>query len=351
MDGINNVSNLAAKQLAEQLAQLQIQYIKQQLLGEHTQQLRQQFIQHFFAFSEQIKLKQLLDLEQLIGVVEEQVFNTNLAPSLLAVIGEMAESIHQQIRHSQAPLTSFVSDQQIEHWLRKALEMDYIFDYFRSKIIQTPQIRAMCAYWINQNLVHYTPEQLSAITDQITTRLPRRLQQFLSVQQQRLEEKVEEKAAHLFQQQLLFLFHLPKEEYLSLGLSLWNSLKDKPLAEFSAQSSPLDSEEIFIFIYEFWKDLRKNPDMQTLIKHSIEQFYHAFADESLYYLFQSTGLKVDNIQTEAERFVPVILTRLDKLEVLDQVFISMVAPFFNQTDVLQTLEHALKNSSSKPPLA
>lgn len=346
MDGINKVSNLAAKQLAEQLAQLQIQYIKQQLLGKHAQQLRQQFIQQLFTFSEQLQLKQLIDLEQLLGVVEEQAFNTNLAPSLLTVIGEMAQSIHQQIRYSQAPLASFVSDQQVEHWLRKALEMDYIFDYFRSKIIQTPQIRAMCAYWINQNLVHYTPEQFTAVTDKITARLPIRIQHFLLEQQQRLEEKVEEKAAQLFQQQLLFLFHLSKEEYLSLGLSIWRNLKEKPLAEFSAQSSPLDSEEIFIFIYEFWKDVRKNPDMQVLIKHSIEQFYYAFAEESLYYLFQSTGLKVANIQTEAERFVPLILQRLDKLKILNQILMQMVTPFFTQTDVLATIDHALNNRST-----
>lgn len=328
-------------QLADKLYQLQKQYIKDRLLGENAQHMRQLFLQQLFQAADQMTLRQIIDLEQLTGVVQEQVFKVNLAPPMLSMIGEMTQNIHEQLRQTHTPLSSFVSEQQVEHWLRKALEMEHLFDYIQQKIKHTPQIQALCAYWINQNIERYTPEQFSLVADKATARLPRRIQIFLQEQQQKFEEKLEEKTAQLFQQQLLFLFSLPSEEYLTLGLSIWDSFKDKPIAEFAAQGSPVDSEEVFIFIYEFWKDLRQNPNVQQIIRSGIGQFYHAFADESLYYLFQSTGLKVENIQTEAERFVPAILQRLEQLGKLEQLLDNILQPFFQQAATLAAIEEHL----------
>lgn len=88
-------------------------------------------------------------MKQLVGVVQSQVYKINLKPALLSVIGEIAQNIHFKLNETTAPLASFASDQQIEHWIRKILELDEVFDYIRTQIEHTPQIRSLCAYWIN----------------------------------------------------------------------------------------------------------------------------------------------------------------------------------------------------------
>ena len=340
MDG-NLVPKTTPEQLAEQLYQLQKNHIKKMLLGNHAQQLQQQFLQHSFKLADHITLNQVIDLEQLTGVVNEQVFKINLAPPMLGAIGEIAQSIHQQLHTNSAPLSSFISDHQVDHWLRKILEMDHIFEYIRYRIEHTPQFRTLCAYWINQNIEYYTPESVVAFADKATAKLSVRLQNFLHLQQQKIEEKIEEKAAQLFQKQVLFLFSLPKDEYLTIGLMIWEKIKHKSISEFTAHSSPLDSEELFILIYEFWKDLRQNSSVQDIIQTCIEQFYHSFEHESLFYLFQATGLKIEDIEVEAQRFAPAILQRLDKLNLLDSMIEYFVQPFFKKSDTLNLLQSAL----------
>lgn len=312
------------------------------LLGDNAQQLQQHYLQHIFKLSDQITLNQIIDLEQLVGVVNEQVFKVNLAPPLLGTIGEITQSIHLQLRNNHAPLHTLISNQQIEHWLRKVLEMDHMFEYIRNRIENTPQFRALCAYWINQNIEYYTPESVIQVANKATAKLSKRLQKFLHLQQQKVEEKVEEKVAQLFQQQILFLFSLPKDEYLTIGLMLWNQIKHKSISEFVSQSSAVDSEEIFILIYEFWKDLRQNQSIKDIIYTGIEQFYRSFEDESLFFLFKSTGLSIEDIELEAQRFAPVIFKRLDELNVLDNILDFVLKPFFKDEDTINLLNNTLK---------
>ena len=342
MDG-KQVLKPTAEQLSLQLFQLQKQYFKDRLLGENAQQLHQQFVADFFKVCERITLSEVIELKQLTGVVEEQVYKVNLAPPMLSMIGEISQSLHLQLSLNHEPLSSLISDQQVEHWLRKFLEMDHIFDYIKQRIEHTPQVRALCAYWINQNIEHFTPPAVQDFADRATAKLSPKLQKFLHIQQQRVEEKIEEKAAQLFQSQLLFLLSLPKEEYFSLGVMIWKRVKHKPISEFAAQSSPLDMEDLFILIYEFWKDLRHNVSVQNMVKNGIEQFYNAFAEESLYYLFQATGLTIEDIQLEAQRFAPAIIKHLEELGMLDMIINYHLKPFFEQNDVLNLLQAHLKD--------
>ncbi|SDB86351.1 hypothetical protein SAMN05421749_101504 [Acinetobacter marinus] len=332
----------SAQQVLQQLHSLQKQYFKDQLLGEHAHTLQQQRIRYFFQTCETIQLKQVIDVQQLIGVVHSQVYKINLKPALLSVIGEIAQNIHRQLSQSNAPLSDFISDQQVEHWLRKILELDDIFDYLKIKIAQTPQIRSLCAYWINQNIAHFRPKHLDQVSEKTFDRLPTSVQRFVYKQAQKLEEHVEIKTAQLFQQQLLFLLNLEKAEYLSLGMSLWHSLKHSTVAEFSQMSTPLDTEEVFILSYEFWKDFRHNQTFQHIIEQGIRDFYATFADENIYTLFLATGLNIEDIQLEAERFAPSILKRLDELGLLDTIIDHMIQPFFQSEHTIDQLNQVLK---------
>jgi hypothetical protein len=334
-----------AQQIVDQLYRLQKQYFKDMLLGENAQQLQRERIAYFFQTSDTVTLNQIIDVEQLVGVVQSQVYKINFKPALLSVIGEIAQNIHIKLNETTAPLADFASDQQIEHWLRKILELDEVFDYIRTQIEHTPQIRSLCAYWINQNIEHFSPKNLHQVSEKTLDRLPESLQRFFHAQAQKLEEQIEIRAAQLFQQQLLFLFHLEKEEYLTLGMSLWESIKYKSVAEFTNMASPLDSEELFILSYEFWKDFRHNDTFQQIIKEGIHYFYDTFAEETIYELFLSTGLKIEDIQLEAERFAPSILKRLDELNLLDAFIDQMIQPFFQAEQTIDQVNQILNIKS------
>lgn len=46
----------------------------------------------------------------------------------------------------------------------------------------------------------------------------------------------------------------------------------KKMYEFMKQLTPLDVEEFFVLIYEYWKELRQSQFMQDLILYGVEVF-------------------------------------------------------------------------------
>lgn len=89
----------------------------------------QQFIQLFMQHADEIKLHEVVDLEQLQAVVKRYAFEMQLGAGLLEFIGEIAQRIYLSAMKSPIQLQDLVSDHQFEMWLSKFLEMEHIPHY------------------------------------------------------------------------------------------------------------------------------------------------------------------------------------------------------------------------------
>ena len=76
------------------------------------------FIQH----ADEIKLYEVVDLEQLQAVVKRYAFEMQLGAGLLEFIGEIAQRIYLSAMKSPVQLQDLVSDHQFEMWLSKFLK-------------------------------------------------------------------------------------------------------------------------------------------------------------------------------------------------------------------------------------
>ena len=83
------------------------------------------FMQH----ADEIKLYEVVDLEQLQAVVKRYAFEMQLGAGLLEFIGEIAQRIYLSAMKSPVQLQDLVSDHQFEMWLSKFLEMEHIPHY------------------------------------------------------------------------------------------------------------------------------------------------------------------------------------------------------------------------------
>ena len=63
--------------------------------------------------------------------------------------------------------------------------------------------------------------------------------------------------------------------------NLWNDHKEKPLAQYMNQLTPLDVEEFFVMLYEYWKELRQSSLIQDLILYGVKVFYDFYQNEIL----------------------------------------------------------------------
>ncbi len=93
------------------------------------------------------------------------------------------------------------------------------------------------------------------------------------------------------------------------------------------QLTPLDVEEFFVLIYEYWKELRQSQFMQGLILYGVEVFYDFYKDQSLFEVLSAIGLSETDLQTEALRFYPKVMDAFNEHGILEPLLQALLAPF------------------------
>ncbi|WP_318342464.1 hypothetical protein [Acinetobacter sp. 16] len=331
--------------LAQALMLEQVAFYKNQLTTQLSPEFFQQFIQLFLQHAPNIKLKEVVELDQIQAVVKRYAFEMQLGAGLLEFIGEIAQHLHVFSLQSSAQLQDVFSDHQFEMWLSKILELDNIRQYLNKFLKESPSIEQLCLYIATSTLQNKLPK-LFATADEEKAQdskyeWQQKLKTFSYRQQQRIEQKIEESIARFIQEQLVDLSLLSNDDLESLARNIWDDNKSKPLSEYTKQVTPLDVEEFFVMIYEYWKELRQSSFLQDLILYGVKVFYDFYKDESLQDVFTAIGLEESDLRNEAVRFYPKVVKALDEHNVLEPIIHMVLKPFYDNPQTLQVIEKHL----------
>ncbi|KXZ66599.1 hypothetical protein AVENLUH5627_02533 [Acinetobacter venetianus] len=331
--------------LAQALMLEQVAFYKKQLTTELSAEFFQQFIQLFLQHAPNIQLNEVVELEQIQAVVKRYAFEMQLGAGLLEFIGEIAQRLHVFSLQSSAELQDLFSDQQFEMWLSKFLELENIRHYLNHFLRESPSIQQLCQYIATTTLQNKLPKLFSqSDEDRVSSskyEWQQKLRTFSHRQQQRIEQKIEDSIARFIQEQLVDLSLLSNDDLETLARNVWDDNKSKPLSEYTKQVTPLDVEEFFVMIYEYWKELRESSYIQDLILYGVKVFYDFYKDESLADVFAAIGLEESDLQNEAVRFYPKVVAALDEHGVLEPIITLILKPFYESSQTLATIEKHL----------
>ena len=325
--------------LAQALMLEQVQFFKQQLSIKNSPVYFQQFIQLFMQHADEIKLHEVVELEQLQAVVKRYAFEMQLGAGLLEFIGEIAQRIYLSAMESPVELQDLVSDYQFEMWLSKLLEMEHISHYLNQFLRTSPSVQQLCQYIATSTLEQKLPKFLTiSEVNQYNFEWQYKLKKFSFLQQQRLEQKLETWIAGFIHEQLTELSLLSAEDLESLVRHIWEDLRHKKMHEFMKQLTPLDVEEFFVLIYEYWKELRQSKFMQDLILYGVEVFYDFHKDQSLLEVLSAIGLNESDLQTEALRFYPKVMDAFNQHGILEPLLKALLEPFYQSPQTLELIQ-------------
>lgn len=331
--------------LAQALLLEQVKFYKNQLTTQLSADFFQQFIQLFLQHAPNIQLKEVVELAQIQAVVKRYAFEMQLGAGLLEFIGEIAQRLHVFSLQSSAQLQDVFSDHQFEMWLSKFLELENIRHYLNQFLKESPSIQQLCQYIATTTLQNKLPKLFTQSDDDRISESKyewqQKLKSFSHRQQQRIEQKIEESIARFIQEQLADLSLLSNDDLESLARNVWDDNKAKPLSEYTQQVTPLDVEEFFVMVYEYWKELRQSAFIQDLILYGVKVFYDFYKDESLADVFAAIGLEEADLLNEAVRFYPKVVAALDQHGVLEPIITLILKPFYDSADTLAAIEKHL----------
>lgn len=339
----------AAEQLAQALLLEQVQYFKNNLSIQQSPAYIQQFIQLMFASTRQFSLQDFVELEQLQAVVKRYVFEMQLGAGLLEFIGELSQRIYMTALKSPAHVQDVISDHQFNVWLSKFLELKNVREYQHRILQHSPAIEQLCHHLavnvLQHKLPHLFKQQPDFNEDAPATTWQAKLKRFSLKQQQNVSQKVEDQLAKFIHQQMSELTLLSNDDLESFIRQFWDDAKHKTMYECIAHFNPLDIEEFFVLVYEYWKELRQSEFIQTLILYGVEIFYRSNQHQSMEELLQSIGLNEDDLVTEYLRFYPKIINTLDQNGLLEPIIYSLLKPFYLRRKTLSLIEQHLPEAA------
>jgi len=345
MDGHQVSKQHLAQQFAQALMLEQTRFIKKQLLAEQNNPYIEKFVHHIYTSSDQILLKQIIQLESLQEVVQKYAFELNLGAEILEFIGVVSQRIHDFAINDHTQINELLSDESFELWMYKILELDQLRHYIHDNLQHNPQVKHVSLQLANQILEGNTPwlDHLRKLnTHQYG--LGSKILGFIQDQQQHIELKLEQQLAQTLVKQLGHIILLPNEELADIALHLWEDIKQRTLKETYSQFQAIDFEEFFILVYETWRQLRQSEYLQQVVLDVVAGFYDYFAEYNLQELLQSVGLDEEDLHQEARRFLPFTLQALEQQGLLDGIIQALISSFYDSETTHQFIEQYLQEN-------
>lgn len=148
--------------LAQALLLEQVGIFKKQLSIENSPIYFRQFIQLFMQHADEIKLYEVVDLEQLQAVVKRYAFEMQLGAGLLEFIGGNCTAYLFICMKSPVQLQDLVSDHQFEMWLSKFFGNGAYSTLSQSVFKPSPSVQQLCQYIATSTLEQKLPKFLTA---------------------------------------------------------------------------------------------------------------------------------------------------------------------------------------------
>ncbi|TCB69876.1 hypothetical protein E0H88_10100 [Acinetobacter sp. ANC 4216] len=343
MDGHQVSKQDLAQQFAQALMLEQTRFIKKQLLAEQHNPYIEKFVHHIYTSSDQILLKQIIQLEALQDVVQKYAFELNLGAEILEFIGVVSQRIHHFAINSHTQINELLSDESFELWMYKILELDQLRHYIHDNLQHNPQVKHVSLQLANQILESNTPwlDHLRKLNTH-QHGLGSKILGFIQDQQQHIELKLEQQLAQALVKQLGHIILLPNEEIADIALHLWEDVKKRSLKETYSQFQAIDFEDFFILVYETWRQLRQSEYLQQVVLDVVAGFYNYFTNYNLQELLQSVGLNEADLHQEARRFLPYTLQVLEQQGLLDGIIEELISPFYSSETTHQFINQYLQ---------
>jgi hypothetical protein len=122
-----------------------------------------------------------------------------------------------------------------------------------------------------------------------------------------------------------------------VAIDSWQRLRNLSIGELREDLSALDVEELFVTLYECWKELRGTPFIAAMIETGIDTFFDKYGEASLAELLEDLGIDRQIMLREAMRFAPHVLAQLHAADKLAPTVRRLLEPFYRSGKVEKIL--------------
>ena len=276
--------------------------------------------------------------------VQHYAVELELGAGVFEIIGDIARTIHTHDVQSRTTLADLMPDHHFKQLLDKVLELKQVREYIIHELVVNPVYSAL----VSDVLYHSLRSQLMQHTlggkqggaallswgKDLLRHLPAGFEESVEFN---LRRYVQKNISTVLLESERFLLGMDIAKLKDALLDIWDDLKTQHTSTHLRLVSSLDVEEMFVLIYEFWRDFRETAYFSALIHAGIDAFFSRYGDTTLDVLLDEVGIKRDMLVADALRFAPPVLKVLQERNLLEPMVRRQLQPFYASEELAAIL--------------
>lgn len=291
-----------------------------------------------------LTLNDCVTADMIKETVHRYAVELELGAGVFDIIGDVARAIHGHEIHSRTTLGDLMPDHHLEQLLDKVLELKQVREYIIRELVANPVYSAL----VSDVLYHSLRSQLLQQTlggkkgggallswgKDLLRNLPAGFEESVEFNLQRYVQK---SISTVLAESERFLLKMDIEKLKDALLDIWDDLKIHKTSVHLQLVSNLDVEEMFVLIYEFWRDFRQTAYFTALINAGIDAFFNRYGTTTLDVLLDEVGIKRDMLVADAIRFAPPVIKIMQEKNLMEPMVRRQLQPFYESAELAAIL--------------
>lgn len=294
----------------------------------------------------QLVLEQVVTRDMIKATARTCAVELDLQGGIPALVGEVARALHAHPMHGNTRLCDLISPRRFEDLLDHVLALKSLRRRLVDELLGSPLYESIASDLLYNGIRDYLarteapggiPGARSAL--KLGRAVVRRATAgFEDALEEGIKRHIGRSVGRVSRQTAQPLVDGEHDGALREGaLDSWRRLRELSLGELREDLSALDVEELFVTLYECWKELRHAPIIAALIDSAIDTFFDRYGQQALAALLQDLGVERALMRREALRLAPQVFARLHAAGRLEPALRRLLEPFYRSGAVERVL--------------
>ncbi|MGQ0621712.1 MAG: hypothetical protein ACT4QA_17645 [Panacagrimonas sp.] len=332
--------------LAEALLQAHVEFMLEDLTGAGLPALLESVLDGLLDDAARITLEQAVTRDMIKDTARTFAIELDLKGGIPELIGEIARAVHAHPIHARTRLSELIPDRRVRDLLDHALALQSVRTRLVSAVIRSPLYESFASELLYNGIREYLGSNTitrgipgarsamklgKAVMSRATASFDGAIEDGIKRHIGRSVTAISERTA----QSLMAGEH---DEALRDGaLESWRQLRETRLGDWMGLVSSTEVEELFVTLFETWRELRGTELIGTMIDTGIDTFFDKYGAASLAELLEDLGITRSIMLAEAMRFGPHVVTALHGRGLLEPSIRRLLERFYQSGRVEKIL--------------
>lgn len=341
---------------AAALLDAHVGFVLEELVGEGLGGLIESVLDGLLADAAQITLEQAVTRDMIKATARTYAIELDLKGGIPELVGEIARTLHAHPIHADTRLSDLMSDRRFADLLDHVLALKSVRARLVGEVIASPIYENFASELLYNGIREYLGS--NALTRGIPgaraamnlgkAMVSRATAGFEGAIEDGIKRHIGRTVASVSARTAQPLIDGDHDDALrELALESWGSLRRARLSDWVGQLSSIEVEELFVSLYETWRELRETRFISAMIEAAIDAFFDKYGATTLAELLEDLGISRPIMLAEAMRFGPHVLTALHAQGLIEPFVRRMLERFYGSGRVEQVLGQASAGPSAR----